>query len=96
MSRLRQSACGQECTLRIPGVCCGDRSTTVLAHLKTGGMSRKCPDTAAVYACVKCHDLLDRRHSDWREYDRGELARDAIRALVETHEIMIREGVLKI
>lgn len=93
-TRLRQSARNQDCTVRWPGVCNHDPATTVLAHLPAGKMGGKAPDTCAVYACHACHDLMDRRGNDWRDVDRLQLAAALLRALVETHEAMEREGVL--
>lgn len=64
MSKLRNAARGQPCHLRLPGVCCGDSETTVLAHLRRGGLGgvgMKPPDCAGVFACRTCHDALDGR-----------------------------------
>lgn len=79
---LRQSARGETCTLRLPGCCNGDPSTTVLAHVRAfgwAGMAQKPPDFLAVFACSACHDALDLRKSDapWG-WD------DILRALGET------------
>ena len=95
MSRLRQSARGQECTFRLPGVCNRDPATTVLAHALTGPMAGKCPDTVAFFACSACHDVFDRRDSRWKDYGQDELRAQALRALGETHEIWGRMGLLK-
>lgn len=89
--KLRDSARGQECTLRIPGVCNFNPETTVLAHLACGqkGMGLKSPDNMAVFAC-SCHDLLDGRRQ-------GELdQRDVLRALGETQAIWISQGLMTI
>jgi hypothetical protein len=63
--KLRDSARGMECTLRLPGICQGGTETTVLAHLHSGiglkGTGMKVPDWWAVFACHACHDVLDRR-----------------------------------
>ena len=61
---LRKFAEGQICQLRIPGVCNFDPATTVLAHLRRGGvagMGQKPPDICGVHACSKCHDCIDGR-----------------------------------
>lgn len=90
--KLRDSARGQDCTLRIPGVCNGNPETTVLAHIACGqkGMGLKSPDNMAVFACSFCHDLLDGRRQ-------GELdQRDVIRALAETQAIWISQGLMTI
>lgn len=58
---LRQSARGQECMIRIPGVCNGDPSTTVLAHMNGGGMGMKHHDLNAAFSCSDCHNSVDGR-----------------------------------
>ena len=60
----RDMACGKYCTLVIPGVCCHDPETTVLAHSNRGqdgkGMGMKADDAVgAVWACHTCHQWLD-------------------------------------
>lgn len=90
--KLRASANGQDCSVRTPGVCNFDPSTTVLAHLPCGqkGMGMKGFDTVAVYACCACHDVLDGRAAgdiDWQ---------DMPRAIAETHEALIRAGILTV
>jgi hypothetical protein len=65
---LTASAKGQDCTLRLPGVCNHDPSTTVFAHYpgskKTGpkGTSAKGHDLHGGYACSACHDYIDGRN----------------------------------
>jgi len=61
MSRLRKSAKGQPCMVRIPGVCNRNPDTTVLAHLNGGGMGMKRPDIFGAFSCSSCHDEVDRR-----------------------------------
>jgi hypothetical protein len=50
--------------LRIPGVCNFNPETTVLAHIRRGGvagMGQKPPDLCGVHACSACHDVIDSR-----------------------------------
>jgi Protein of unknown function (DUF1364) len=64
MTTLREFAKGKDCLVRIPGVCNFDPETTVLAHIRRGGiagMSQKPTDLCAVFACSHCHDAIDRR-----------------------------------
>ena len=61
MSKLRDSARGQECQVRLPGICNFDRATTVLAHLNGGGMAMKQSDLFGAYSCSSCHDIVDGR-----------------------------------
>jgi len=59
MSKLRQSAKGQECTARIPGVCNFRPETTVLAHINGAGIGRKDNDLFGSFCCSDCHFYLD-------------------------------------
>jgi hypothetical protein len=62
---IRQSARGQDCHMRLDGVCCHDPSTVVWSHwpgLDGGrGMGLKSVDIAGCYTCVRCHDAIDGR-----------------------------------
>lgn len=63
---IRKASAGQDCTLRIPGVCRSDPAYTVGAHLRIfnlAGMAQKPDDLFIVDACDRCHDALDRRGS---------------------------------
>jgi hypothetical protein len=68
MTKLRREARGQECQIRLPGICNFDPATTVLAHYRLiglSGMGYKADDEIAAYACSACHDAVDRRsHMD--------------------------------
>lgn len=92
MTRVRKSAQGKACTLRL--ACCNyNPETTVLAHLRhagLAGLAQKPPDWMAVYACSACHDAIDRRSGDEWGYD------DLLRALGETLMQMQRENILTI
>lgn len=87
---LRDSARGQQCTLRL--FCCNrDIETTVLAHLpsRVKGMGNKGDDWHAVFACHNCHAELDNRRYmiDWRE---------VLRALQETQKFWFEKGYLRL
>ena len=86
---LRNSAKGQNCTMRIPGVCNYDTETTALAHcpLKQKGMALKSSDYWAAFACSDCHDAMDNH--------RVENA-DAIwlQAINETWGVWVEEGLI--
>jgi hypothetical protein len=88
--RLRNSARGQPCTLRL--FCCNrDIETTVLAHLpsKVAGMGTKSDDWHAVFACHDCHAELDNRRYmiNWR---------DVLNALQETQKYWFDNGYLHV
>lgn len=67
MSRITESARGQDCMIRMPGVCNGDPATVVWAHANGSaagkGIGQKSPDLLGAYACSSCHDEYDRRTS---------------------------------
>ena len=88
-SKYTKSAKGQECQVRIPGVCNFNPETTVFAHLSGGGMGMKRLDIHGAYCCSDCHDVLDGRvrdNSDWTVWH--------LEAVIRTQEIMIKNGVL--
>lgn len=58
---LCDSARGQPCLVRLPGICNHDPATTVLAHLNGGGMGTKHSDLMGAFACSACHDEIDRK-----------------------------------
>ncbi len=63
MSKIRQSARGEDCTIRIPGVCNFNPETTVLCHPNTHragkGKGLKAADELGAYGCSDCHAVLD-------------------------------------
>lgn len=94
MSKLRESACRQECTLQLPRICKLDNDAVVLAHVRLfglGGIGMKPSDIHGVYACSECHDWLDRRAHKTIKADRYEYI---LRALMRTHERMARMQLL--
>ena len=58
-SKIRQSAKGEDCLVRAPGICNGNPETVVLAHINGGGIGRKNPDWQGAYACSACHEWLE-------------------------------------
>lgn len=99
MTPIRKAARGQDCTLRIPGVCNWNPETTVLCHspfLDSGrGMGLKAPDEEACFGCSACHDVLDRRVPGPRWMTPFKLEGCFITARNLTHAILIKIGVMK-
>lgn len=90
--KIRSAARGQDCTVRLVGICNFNPETTVLAHLPCGqrGIGIKSPDNIAVFACSACHDAIDGRVKadiDWR---------DMLRALAETQLSLIEKSIMVI
>lgn len=64
MSKIRKSAKGKKCLVRLPNICNHNDETTVCAHISrkgTSGMGMKPLDVASVRACSSCHDAIDGR-----------------------------------
>lgn len=86
---------GQPCTLRLPGICNGNRETTVSCHVRDrhkGGAIRS-SDSSIVFGCSACHNYLDEHWFDGR-VSRIVLLECVIRALQETLEILIRDEII--
>ena len=93
--KLRDSARGEECTLRIYPYCNGNPETVVLCHLPSGsGMGQKSPDWFAVYGCSSCHDIIDGRV--YKGFTNEEQEMFSTNALFRTWDRMIEKGVIKI
>ena len=93
-TKLTKSANGQECQVRIAGVCNGNPETVVLAHLNGAGMAMKHNDIHGAYACSSCHDALDRRSH--KDLDRDYLLIAHYEGMVRTQKIMLDAGLIKI
>ena len=63
MSAITDSARGEDCQIRISGVCNFDRATTVWAHANGSaagkGIGMKSPDLLGAYGCFACHQCVD-------------------------------------
>lgn len=94
--KIRDSACGEECTLRLTGTCNGNSETVVLCHVgKIRGMAIKCNDSFAIYACAACHDALDGRVKYSHELNPN-ISEDVLRALELTQNRLIEKGLMVI
>lgn len=62
---IRDSARGEECSVRLVGVCNNDPATTVWSHLPgidgDRGMGIKSLDLCGAACCSACHDVIDGR-----------------------------------
>lgn len=93
-SKLRKSAKGQECTVRIPQICNFDPDTSVLAHVSGGGMGRKQEDHKAAIACSACHDVLDGRVKT--EYPNTTIQLWHWQGVGRTWDIWIEQGLIEV
>lgn len=65
VSKIRDSANGVPCQIRLPNICNFDSNTTVWCHGNGSaagkGLGMKSHDLLGAYGCFKCHDVYDRR-----------------------------------
>lgn len=105
--KIMSSAKGKPCTIRIasmiPGHACSSDETVNLCHLdKAGGkgMSTKVSHMAGVYGCQHCDDITSgvdgKRLQFIQEKYPAVLGQRIYSALVETHALMIEEGIIVI
>lgn len=97
-SRIRNAARGQRCTIRLPGICSYDDTTTVFCHFSyaTSGMGMKPSEMSGAFGCSKCHSVVDGRE----KRPHGVLIEDVewckARGMVETWHRLIEMGVIRI
>lgn len=96
MSKLTNSAKGQECQVRIGGICRFETETVVAAHIRTPetGAGQKEPDIFFSYCCGRCHDALDGRVRTG--YTRIELEWMHYQGVFRTQKIMLEKGLIKL
>lgn len=65
MSTITKSARGEDCQIRLVGICNCDPTTTVWCHANGSaagkGIGMKSHDLLGAYGCSACHDAYDRR-----------------------------------
>ena len=97
-TRIRQSANGQECTLRFPEVCNGNPETTVWCHsnrLADGkGMGLKARDEEGCYGCSACHAWLDGGYAASGQVPREVIDARFDAARAKSQEILKSKGLL--
>ena len=93
--RIRESARGRECQVRLHGICNGDNSTVVLAHVRLNtGAGRKESDLLGAYCCAACHDEVDRRTRNISSLDAVKVA--FYEGVFRTQRILLDEGLIVI
>ncbi|WPJ21824.1 YbcO [Pseudoalteromonas phage vB_Pun_Y3] len=92
--KIRNSARGQECQVRIHDVCNGNSETVILAHVGRGsGMGQKCDDIHATYACSSCHDAIDGRT---RVFEPRLVRLYAYEGMIRTQKLLLEQGLIEV
>ena len=85
-SKIRKSAKGEDCTLRVSPNC-QDGEVVVFCHINspTKGVGRKSIDLFGCYGCYHCHQMLDSSKVD---------SDDVLRAMIETQIKLVNKGLV--
>lgn len=98
MSKIRYSARGKQCQVRLVGICNGNDETTILAHfrdLSLGcGVGLKTNDLFGAFCCSSCHDYLDGRAKT--HYTKDELKSAHMIGVLRTQKILLDEGLIRL
>lgn len=92
--KLRESARGQDCMVRLPGICNFNNETTILAHLNSGGMGTKHSDLFGTFCCAACHDAVDRR--SMTQYSAEELELMLMQGMARTQQYWLDVGLIEL
>ena len=92
MSKLTKSAKGQQCQIRIPGVCRNETDTVCLCHLNGSGWGLKALDIHGAYGCQRCHDVVD--GSVPVGWDSDLLKLWFLEGVIRTQTIMVKNGLI--
>jgi len=98
LTPIQKSAKGEDCALRIPGVCNGNPETTVLCHAPYPGKFGSRKDFWwAAYGCSDCHDAVDGRNNlvgqAWRT-EKESMEEYWMPAIHETQTKLIAKGLM--
>lgn len=95
---IRDSARGEQCQVRLPGICTGDPETTIWSHarwLDAGrGKGTKAVDAAGAYACTACDAAYDGQRRPPPGYTRDDIDRDWCMGHFRSLVILARKGLI--
>jgi len=93
VSKLRKSAKGRDCLVRIPGICNFNPETVVLAHIGGAGMGLKKKDIHGAFTCCDCHNEIDGRTHD-SCFTKDDLKLMHYEGVERTQDAWIDEGLI--
>lgn len=91
--KITQSAKGEDCQVRLEGVCNFDSATTIPAHLGGGGMGTKHNDMFIAYCCSDCHSVLDGHAKSDFSADERKLRH--LEGIIRTQYILLEKGLIR-
>ncbi len=94
MSKLRKASKGQQCQIRIPGVCNHDPATVVLCHINGAGTALKHDDTEAAFGCFNCHSAVDGKPVVKHSFTPEQIKLMHYEGCLRTREIFRKTGLI--
>ena len=92
--KITDSARGEDCQVRLEGICNFNPETTVASHLNGGGMGTKHNDIFIAYTCSACHGCLD-GHTFILGMTPDQLKLAHHEGVVRTQYILLEKGLIK-
>ncbi|NUY33274.1 DUF1364 domain-containing protein [Paraburkholderia sp. JPY303] len=96
--KIRDSARGKECLMKLPG-CCGGTESTIWSHYRGEaggkGMSLKADDLCGAYACTHCDAIYDGQKMIPNGIERVDVWLAWHNAHIQSIVILHADGVLK-
>lgn len=97
-SKIRKSARGQDCQIRLENTCNGNPETTVFCHVNGAGVGKKSLDMFGAYGCSDCHREVDRLPSlnHIVEFEDAIKLLKFYEAVMRTQKLMLEDGLIVI
>ena len=96
--RIHDSANGEQCHMRLPGVCNGRTDTTVWSHWPgldgDRGMGMKAVSLCGCYTCSACHDAIDGRAPPPDGMTRDQVVTDWLIGHMRSLVTLARKGLI--
>ena len=98
MSKITESARGEDCTVRYTGICTYNPETTIWSHCRHGAAGKakgkKAIDLAGAYACTACDAAYDQMHGA-KHMTREQLDIDWFHGHVRSLVRLVEKGIVK-
>jgi aldehyde:ferredoxin oxidoreductase len=92
-TKITESARGEDCQIRLPGVCNFNSETTMFCHLGGAGMALKSDTIHGAYGCYDCHMVCDGHIKS--EYESDILKLWFFEGMVKTQLILLAKGLIR-
>jgi hypothetical protein len=98
MSRITESARGEDCQVRYTGICTHDPATVIWSHCRHGaagkGKGIKAVDVAGAYACTACDAAYDQMQGA-KHMTREQLDLDWFHGHMRSLVLLAQKGLIK-